>query len=50
MTETDKECLFKIVNAIIKYIDNSVGKQITKGTRKFLNFIKKDIKDNSKGK
>jgi len=43
MSETDKECLYKIVDAIIKYIDNSVG-------RKFLNFIKKDIKDNTKGK
>ena len=48
MSETDKECLYKIVDAIIKYIDNSVGKQITKGTKKFLNFIKKDV--NYKGK
>ena len=50
MSETDKECLYKIVDAIIKYIDNSVGKKISNGTRKFLNFIKKDIKDNTKGK
>jgi len=50
MSETDKECLYKIVDAIIKYIDNSVSKKISNGTRKFLNFIKKDIKDNTKGK
>ena len=44
LSETDRVCLEKVVDAIIGYIDNSVGKKITNGTRKFLDFIKKDVK------